>query len=448
MAFRALLFSKGPDTNTALSNACKEAGIRADVCADIFSAIEKGTKQSFSCVLCEWSDQPEAGFLLKRARESAQNAQIVAIALVDNEPSAADMRDNRLDFLIYKPVVVAEASEVLTKAKEKMQAVTAGAMGEAVAGAASTANTSEQGDNISEGDNAGSAPGAEAHPDAEFEATAAASTTSRFEFPFRKAAALVLLMVAGSFLWRARATITYLIHTPENRIQVFKDSLASLFYMNSSGAAPLDSVGTDAQQDAYFSGSSASSSSASMKIGVVSTEAQLSESHPQLPKAYDFPLPTPVYDPPPPAPIREVRATIPDSLRNSAPISPPVVVTTTPVQMMPVSAPVVTAAPQSQSFSEPVSVSEQAERALLIHAVDPSYPPEAAPQKLRGAVVLQATIGRDGSVQDLKIVRGSFILCKAAIAAVKQWRFQPYTLNGRAAQTQTTITVEFNLPPG
>ena len=56
--------------------------------------------------------------------------------------------------------------------------------------------------------------------------------------------------------------------------------------------------------------------------------------------------------------------------------------------------------------SEPVAVSEEAERALLVSSVAPVYPPEAASQKAQGPVVLQATIGRDGTVEDLKIVRG------------------------------------------
>jgi len=62
-------------------------------------------------------------------------------------------------------------------------------------------------------------------------------------------------------------------------------------------------------------------------------------------------------------------------------------------------------------------------------------------------VILQARVGRDGSVEDLKIVRGYFILGRAAVAAVKQWRFQPYNINGHAAATQTVITINFN-PPG
>ena len=99
-------------------------------------------------------------------------------------------------------------------------------------------------------------------------------------------------------------------------------------------------------------------------------------------------------------------------------------------------------------FGEPVTVSEEAERALLVHSVNPEYPAEALAQKLHGPVVLQARVGRDGSVEDLKIVRGYFILGRAAIAAVKQWRFQPYSVNGHAAATQTLITINFRDPPG
>jgi protein TonB len=116
-----------------------------------------------------------------------------------------------------------------------------------------------------------------------------------------------------------------------------------------------------------------------------------------------------------------------------------------PAQMMPVSAP--QSQPAIQQFSEPIALTEEAARARLVHSVDPVYPPEGLPQKLHGTVVLQALVARDGTVEDLKIVRGYFILGRAAIAAVKQWRFQPYTVNGHAAATQTVITINFSDPP-
>ena len=91
--------------------------------------------------------------------------------------------------------------------------------------------------------------------------------------------------------------------------------------------------------------------------------------------------------------------------------------------MMPVSAP--QQQPAIRQFSEPVEVSEEAARALLVQTVNPVYPPEALAQKLHGPVVLQAVIGRSGNVEDLKIVRGYFVLGRAAIAAVKQWNSNP-----------------------
>jgi len=100
-----------------------------------------------------------------------------------------------------------------------------------------------------------------------------------------------------------------------------------------------------------------------------------------------------------------------------------------------------------QQFSEPVAVSEEAARALLAHTVNPVYPPEARAQKLHGAVVLQVEVGRGGRVEDVKIIRGYFVLSQAASAAVRLWRFQPYTVNGRAVAIETTITINFSDPP-
>jgi protein TonB len=76
----------------------------------------------------------------------------------------------------------------------------------------------------------------------------------------------------------------------------------------------------------------------------------------------------------------------------------------------------------------------------------PSYPEQAVKAGLQGPVTLQAWIGRDGTIQDLKLVRGSFLLGQAAYRAVKQWRYQPYLINGRAVEAETFVTVDFRLP--
>jgi TonB family protein len=95
---------------------------------------------------------------------------------------------------------------------------------------------------------------------------------------------------------------------------------------------------------------------------------------------------------------------------------------------------------------EPVSLSEDLSRRLLLQKVLPSYPEQAVKARLQGPVVLEAWIGRDGTIQDLKLVRGSLLLGQAAYRAVKQWRYQPYLVNGRAVEAETFVTVDFRLP--
>lgn len=454
MAFRALLFSKSLEINSALAAACQNAEIHLDLCEDIFAAIDKATKQPFSCVLVDWSAQPEAGFLLKRARESAPNENAVAIAIVEREPSAAEMRDQRLGLLIYRPVGVKEAQEVLAKARETMPEVAVPVISErrkatvrpqTMVAPPPVPPEQPSPDQLPPEDATfhaeaisppAATPGLEPNPEITPEVEEGEAPSPSHRISLTTVAAVVLVFGALLCLWSARDTILYLASS-QGRFNVLKDSVSALFSLNSSGSASAAPTGTDLPVDAYVN-RSVGHSDPHLKLGVVSGEAEVADSHIQLHPPSDFPLPAPVYQPPAP----QARRAIPDSIRGSAPIAPPVVVTT-PSQMMPASAPVILPV-STQQFSEPVAVSEDAARALLIHSVNPSYPPEAASQKLRGPVVLQAIVGRDGSVEDLKIVRGSFVLSKAAIAAVKQWRFQPYTLNGHAAQMQTLLTINFS----
>jgi len=94
---------------------------------------------------------------------------------------------------------------------------------------------------------------------------------------------------------------------------------------------------------------------------------------------------------------------------------------------------------------EPVNLSEQASEELLLSKVQPSYPEQAVRSGLQGAVVLQAWIGQDGKVQDLKLVRGPLLLGQAAYHAVKQWRYKPYLRAGKAMEALTYVTVTFSL---
>jgi len=95
-----------------------------------------------------------------------------------------------------------------------------------------------------------------------------------------------------------------------------------------------------------------------------------------------------------------------------------------------------------------VRVSQGVSQGLLIHQVKPAYPPLARQARIQGTVVLQAVIGKDGSIQNLKVVSGHPMLAPAALEAVKQWRYKPYYLNGEPVEVDTTINVNFTLSGG
>ncbi len=75
----------------------------------------------------------------------------------------------------------------------------------------------------------------------------------------------------------------------------------------------------------------------------------------------------------------------------------------------------------------------------------PQYPAIAKAAHIQGIVVLQATISKSGSIQNLRVVSGPPMLQQAAMDAVRSWRYKPYLLNGEPVEVETTINVVFNL---
>lgn len=82
---------------------------------------------------------------------------------------------------------------------------------------------------------------------------------------------------------------------------------------------------------------------------------------------------------------------------------------------------------------------------LLIHKITPVYSKIAIMTHVQGAVVLQATIGRDGTIQNLHVISGHPMLVNSAMDAVRQWRYRPYLLNNEPVEVETQITVNFTL---
>ena len=83
--------------------------------------------------------------------------------------------------------------------------------------------------------------------------------------------------------------------------------------------------------------------------------------------------------------------------------------------------------------------------ARLVYQPKPEYPEIAKMTRTEGAVEFEAVIGKDGTIEELKVLRGHPLLVKAALDAVRRWRYQPTLLNGEPIEVVTEITVNFKL---
>ena len=91
-------------------------------------------------------------------------------------------------------------------------------------------------------------------------------------------------------------------------------------------------------------------------------------------------------------------------------------------------------------------ISQGVSQGLIVKRVQPVYPAQARQMRLEGKVELQANISKSGSITGVKQLSGDPVLGRAAMDAVRQWKYKPYFLNGEPVEIETQITVNFKLP--
>jgi TonB family protein len=82
--------------------------------------------------------------------------------------------------------------------------------------------------------------------------------------------------------------------------------------------------------------------------------------------------------------------------------------------------------------------------ANVLSAPQPSYPLLASLTRMRGEVVMKAIISKDGTIQNVHVIKGHRLLRGAATNAVRTWRYRPYLVKGRPVEVATTVSVDFN----
>jgi protein TonB len=112
------------------------------------------------------------------------------------------------------------------------------------------------------------------------------------------------------------------------------------------------------------------------------------------------------------------------------------------------SVPTVAPAINQRTVIGPVRIGGGVSEANLVHRVQPLYPPLARTTHVEGTVEFTATISKQGTIENLQLVRGHPLLVNAAREAILQWRYRPTLLNGEPVEVITDIVVKFTLGPG
>ena len=103
-------------------------------------------------------------------------------------------------------------------------------------------------------------------------------------------------------------------------------------------------------------------------------------------------------------------------------------------------------APANAQPKEPLHVNQ--DTLTMVVKKPPVYPEEAKKQKIQGKVMLSVSIGKDGAPVDIQVAESEHTeLTQSALDAVREWRWQPYLLNGNPVEVKTMVTIIYSLKP-
>jgi TonB family protein len=457
------MFSSNQETSRQLRQALIELDLQVEHCPEIFSAVEKLTSHSFDVIAVDWDEGAEASFLLKTARELKSNQNAVTVAVINDDASfpAAVFGVN---VVLRKPVLSDEIKYSLLTCDEFLAGMREWlARGETAAAGRATLLPEKNPEPRTAGSDRISpepvgveppgpcSPASSELPElggydgAELGLFSQSGIQSLFHSPGTLRAARkprdlsrFLLIASGCVAFLAAS---YAFSQPAARNPVALalvktyDRASRWIHRPAAGDADDGDAGDEEAADYNPAdtprngritriritdarhGVSAETNSAGLQpasYGAVGAPAGLSQSQP-------FPIPS--------------RPRVPESLKSPA------------LEHSAENAVAEMVVPSRLAgMLQPVNLTQDLAEKLLLERVVPSYPVQAIQARLQGPVVLQAWIGRDGAIRELKLVRGSLLLGKAACEAVKRWRYKPYLQNGRAVEAQTFVTIDFRLP--
>jgi len=461
----SLLFSSDEETSRRLVQALRELELQIEPCPDIFTAIEWLTSRSFDVIVADWDSGPEAAFLLKNTRELKLNKAAFTLALTTGTPTLAGEEDSP-NLVLTKPLIPDQIKYALLSNDRFLGCMRAWiargdfAQTDGTTASAANAERIEEPPPESRPSPVPLPPAARpaepspalGHRHAEtsvpLHLTFATLDRGLFQSMNRQNRAehgfgKVKSYSRSKFLWGTLLSVSFVcvggIFGQPLRVQSVFASVATAYRQALEiNTSKLQSLEKDTSSDSSTLVQTAASQGIgsgryrSSRLRAVPVQTILLPE--QLPTKPAETLQADVHLDQGFHSLSAPRAQIPESLKVPQPEAGTVRTAS------------LRRSPSLLSQVEPVKLPEDLSHALLLDKVQPSYPEQALKAGLQGAVLLQAWIGKDGTVRDLKLVDGSLLLGQAAVKAVKQWRYKPYLRNGVAMEAETYVTVNFKLP--
>ncbi len=445
----SLLFSSDQETSRQLRQALYELEFEVQHCSEIFAAVEKLTNKSFDVIVTDFDDGLEASFLLKTSRELKANSRAFTLAITSDRDANAAARKVGADLVLNKPIVTEVAKYSLLTSDAFLRSMRNWLPKLQVGGGPASQSETSSGQNamapaasIAERPLAHSSnqragwcndrvrrPAALPVPQsAEPIALWPYVSGSRPKSHHRSSALVLIAAMAMVFF-----SVGYVFSAP-TRSQAVVSSVAVVcekaLAKTESWLRPLNSDGSTSEwAQNEESQTSAVRRSSHVRVTEIHDPTETVQSKPASPPQT---LQTELRKPQEQLARTTSAPIIPESLRTPVALS--------------AAEPAARMSPSLLAALQPVDLPEEFSARLLLQRVEPSYPAQALQAGLQGPVVLRAWIGKDGRIEDLKLIRGSFLLGEAAYHAVKQWRYKPYLLNGQAVEAETYVTVNFKLP--
>jgi PleD family two-component response regulator len=122
MPLRCLLFSSHEEMVQPIWQVLADLGIEGEYCQSAVDAVEKVTTQLFQIVITDWDDQPEAGFLLKTARELKAAQRPLTLAIVSDDARLPEALQAGANSVLVKPIRTEQVRDTMTTACELLRA--------------------------------------------------------------------------------------------------------------------------------------------------------------------------------------------------------------------------------------------------------------------------------------------------------------------------------------